>query len=191
METIFDYYNYYKNTPGDIHEHMETIYKHALECDHITEMGVRHVVTTWAFLLARPKKLVSYDAESCPNVERAKQLAPTYGVDFEFNIRDTGNPNTVITPTDLLFLDTWHIYEQLKQELMLHGDYARKYIIMHDTTLYGDNRAVENYDCYVKPGPEGKGLWPAITEFLEENKNWVITHRYENCNGLTILKRIF
>ena len=190
METIFDYYNYYKNTPGDIHEHMETIYKHALECDHITEMGVRGVVTTWAFLLARPKKLVSYDAMPCP-IEKARQLAPKYGVEFDFKIGDTGNPNTVIAPTDLLFLDTWHIYEQLKQELKLHGDYARKYIIMHDTTVFGDIRTGEHFDCYVKPGPEGKGLWPAVTEFLEENKNWIIKDRYTNCCVLTILQRIF
>lgn len=190
MDSIFDYYNYNKNTPGDIHEHMETIYKHALECDHITEMGVRGVVTTWAFLLARPKKLISYDAEQCP-VDRAKALAPTYGVDYHFRVGDTGNPNTVIEPTDLLFIDTWHIYEQLKQELKLHADYARKYIIMHDTTVFGDRRTGEHFDCYVTPGPEGKGLWPAVTEFLAENPQWILKDRYINCNGLTILKRVF
>ena len=190
MNSIFDYYNYYKNTPGDIHEHMETIYKLSLECNHITEMGVRGVVTTWAFLLARPKKLVAYDAEPCP-IDQAKKLAPVYGIEYDFRIADTGNPRTVIEPTDLLFIDTWHIYEQLKQELKLHGDYARKYIVMHDTTIFGNQRTGEHYDCYVKPGPEGKGLWPAVEEFLAENKHWKIKHRYTNCCGLTVLERVF
>jgi hypothetical protein len=190
MESIFDYYNYYKNTPGDIHEHMETIYKHSLECDHITEMGVRGVVTTWAFLLARPKKLISIDVLPCP-IEAAKRLAPKYGVEFDFRMGDTGSPNFVIEPTDLLFIDTWHVYEQLKQELTLHSKYARKYIIMHDTTTFGDIRTGEHYDCTVKTGPEGKGLWPAIQEFLAEDKSWILKARYTNCNGLTVLQRVF
>ena len=35
-----------------------------------------------------------------------------------------------------------------------------------------------------------KGLWPAVEEFLENNDNWELEKKYENCNGLTILKRI-
>ena len=35
----------------------------------------------------------------------------------------------------------------------------------------------------------GKGLWPAITEFLEENDNWELHERFTNNNGITILKR--
>jgi len=153
-------------------------------------MGVRGVVTTWAFLLARPKKLISYDAMICP-IDPVIKLAPKYGVEFDFKIADTGNPSTVIEPTDLLFIDTWHIYEQLKQELLLHSKYARKYIIMHDTSVFGDVRTSEYYNCYVKPGLEGKGLWPAITEFLSENTEWALKDRFTNCNGLTVLKRVF
>jgi hypothetical protein len=34
------------------------------------------------------------------------------------------------------------------------------------------------------------GLWPAIEEFLENNRNeWTLLARYTNNNGLTILKR--
>jgi len=190
MESIFEYYNYHKNNPGDIHEHMEAIYKLSLECNHITEMGVRGVVTTWAFLLARPKKLISIDVMPCP-VQQAAALAPKYGIDFEFRMGDTGDPSFKIEPTDLLFIDTWHVYEQLKQELKLHSSYARKYIVMHDTTTFGDFRTGEQFDCYVKTGPEPKGLWPAIQEFLAENKEWVLKDRYTHCNGLTVLKRVF
>jgi hypothetical protein len=34
-----------------------------------------------------------------------------------------------------------------------------------------------------------KGLKPAIDEFLNENKDWVLHKHYENNNGLTIILR--
>ena len=44
------------------------------------------------------------------------------------------------------------------------------------------------------PGDEwkgdGKGLWPAVEEFLESNPHWTLHERFKNNNGLTILKRI-
>jgi hypothetical protein len=36
-----------------------------------------------------------------------------------------------------------------------------------------------------------QGLWPAVTEFLAEHeREWQLHARYENNNGLTVLKRI-
>lgn len=189
MNSAFDYFIMYKSRPHDINEHMETLFRYGIECEHITELGVRGVVTTWAFLLARPKKLVSVDVAPCP-VEDVARLAPKHGVDFEFRIADTGSPDFYIEPTDLLFIDTWHIYDQLKRELQLHGDYAKKYIIMHDTTMFGENATPENYECSVKPGPERKGLWYAIEEFLAANPHWRLKERYHNNNGLTVLERV-
>ena len=51
------------NTPSDINEHISTLIKYGSECEHITEMGVRWVVSTWAFLGAAPKVLKSYDMQ--------------------------------------------------------------------------------------------------------------------------------
>jgi len=50
-------------TPSDINEHIPAIIKYGQECDHITEMGVRGIVSTWAWLAASPKKLIAYDLE--------------------------------------------------------------------------------------------------------------------------------
>jgi hypothetical protein len=68
----------------------------------------------------------------------------------------------------------------LKEELRLHADKAKKYIVFHDTTLF------EN----VNEGGGGRGLWPAIEEFLAEHSEWEIKERYTNNNGLTVLRRI-
>jgi hypothetical protein len=38
-----------------------------------------------------------------------------------------------------LFIDTWHQYEQLDQELNKHSNKVRKYIAFHDTHTYAIN----------------------------------------------------
>ncbi len=46
---IIDIYNNLCNEKSDINEHLPTLKRYAEKCDHITEMGVRSVVSTWAF----------------------------------------------------------------------------------------------------------------------------------------------
>ena len=153
-------------------------------------MGVRNVVSTWAFLSGNPKTYVGVDILPCP-IQKAEQLAKERGIDFTFIQADTLDPNFSIQETDLLFIDTWHIYRQLVQELRIHGNKARKYIILHDTTSFGEEDE-GHWDEYSKrvgnPG-EKRGLWHAIMEFLDENPQWGLLERYTHNNGLTILAR--
>ena len=167
------------NRPSDINEHLPTLKKYADECEHITEMGVRWIVSTYALLMEKPKKLISYDINPI-NSEVIQQMVKDT-TDFEFRVGDT--TRIEIEETDLLFIDTLHNYNQLKLELHLHSNKARKYIIFHDTTAF--EWIGESYEGKV----DEKGLWPAIEEFLENNTNWVLHERFTNNNGLTILKR--
>jgi hypothetical protein len=165
--------------PSDINEHLPTLKKYAEECDHITEMGVRYIVSTYALLMGKPKKMISYDINDChwkPIQEAVKDVT-----DFEFRIGNT--LEIEIEPTDLLFIDTLHNYNQLKKELELHGHKARKYLIFHDTTSY--EFYGESYD-----GSPQKGIWLAIVEYMMNYPEWSILERYTNNNGLTILKRL-
>ena len=82
----------------------------------------------------------------------------------------------------MLLIDTYHEYNQIKEELKLHGNKAKKFLIFHDTTTYGDFG--ETFKT-----PNTIGIWPAIEEFLKENSHWYIEERLTNNNGLTILKR--
>jgi hypothetical protein len=59
MNNIEILFNNLKSTPSDINEHLPTLLRYAQECDHITEMGVRWVVSTYAFVVASPKKIIS------------------------------------------------------------------------------------------------------------------------------------
>ena len=165
--------------PSDINEHLPTLKKYAEECEHITEMGVRWVVSTYALLMGKPKKLISYDINPIDSV--AIQQMVKGDTDFEFRVANT--LDLEIEETDFLFIDTLHNYNQLKGELELHGNKARKYIAFHDTTSF--EWIGESYEGKV----DEKGLWPAIEEFLEANSNWELHERFTNNNGLTILKR--
>ena len=144
-------------------------------------MGVRYVVSTYALMMGKPKRLISYDILPVENfgIDRndLKKLAEDNNVSFDFIVADT--TKIEIEETDLLFIDTWHVYQQLIVELNKHGNKVKKYIIMHDTTIFGD----------VGEGNEGEGLMKAINEFIEMNPSWYIHEKFENNNGLTILKR--
>lgn len=168
--------------PSDINEHLPTLMRYAEECDHVTEMGVRWVVSTYAFMMGRPKRMISYDIEPVENHgisrEELKTLALQADCDYDFYVADTRD--LTIEETDLLFIDTLHTYHQLKRELELHANKSRKYIIFHDTTTFE----------FMGEGGREEGLWKAIEEFLHHDGNWAIHERYTNNNGLTILKRI-
>jgi hypothetical protein len=179
-------------TPSDINEHIPTFIKYGTECEHITEMGVRAITSTWAFLGAAPKKLISYDMEDPSHygsdIQHVYDVARQYELDFEFKQADV--LEIEIEETDLLFLDTWHAYDQLKAELERHSPKARKYIIMHDTTSYEfRDEPLTSENTFKGPASSGKGLWPAITEFLESNNEWELHERHFNNNGIIILKR--
>jgi hypothetical protein len=177
------------NTPSDINEHIPTLIKYGSECEHITEMGVRWVVSTWAFLGTVPKTLKSYDMQDPStwnvDIKNVYDTAKYHGVNFSFtkaNVLDIE-----IEETDLLFLDTWHAYKQLKSELDLHAGKVRKYIIFHDTTTF----ATQDESSYEFLGKEwvgdGKGIWLAIEEFLSVKPEWKLVERFTNNNGLTII----
>jgi hypothetical protein len=117
-------------------------------------------------------------------------------IDYQF----INNLNLELSETyDLTFIDTWHVYGQLKRELAKFAPITNKYIIMHDTTVdewYGETVRL-NLDGHRQSIESGftldeihKGLWPAIEEFLKDNPNWVIHERFAHNNGLTILRRI-
>ena len=187
MEEILKKYNDLCNTPSDINEHLPVIKKYSEECEHVTEMGVRYVVSTWALLASKPKKIVCYDILTGldmnifnNNISELSDRAKEENVDFSFIQADV--LNIEIEDTDLLIIDTYHEYNQIKQELNLHAIKVKKYLIFHDTTTFG-----EFGETFKEPNTVG--IWPAIEEFLNNNPEWKIQERLTNNNGLTILKK--
>ena len=176
-ETINEYHLKNCKTPSDINEHLYILENYAKKCDTICEMGVRKGISTWSFLNARPKKLVSYDKEYSQDLEKHKEYAKKEGVDYEYIVQDV--LQTQIDEYDFLFIDTWHTYTQLKQELKLHANKAKKYLAFHDVFSFGQ-RGEDNQDL---------GLIPAIMEFLIDYPEWKISYYTPKNNGLLILEK--
>jgi hypothetical protein len=168
------------STPSDINEHLPTFKRYAKECNSVTELGVRKIISLWAWLDSCVPVIRAYDLNQPPeyNIRYAETFAAENNIDFKFIQADV--LQTVLEPTDLLFIDTWHIYPQLVQELHLHGEVARKFMMFHDTTLYA------------RHGEDGseRGLQDALDEFLLQTDSWRVLEIFTNNNGLTILERI-
>lgn len=172
-------YGYHAAIPSDIYEHMPVLRSYATKCNSVTEMGVRGIVSLWAWLDAKVSTIVAYDLYDPPadELQYVEAYAQQQSIDFTFIKADV--LTVTIDHTDLLFIDTLHNYEQLVQELQLHANKVNQYIIFHDTTLYGSRDEIGN----------GPGLRKAIDEFMYSTTDWDFEKILTNNNGLTILKR--
>jgi hypothetical protein len=173
-----DSFDILTRTTSDINEHLPMLYFLAQQCDHVTEFGVRTGASTLAFLhglQGRPATLRSYDINDQYGVQEL--LTRWTRVEWTFSICSTLSISR-IEPTDLLFVDTLHNYDQVRQELALHGDAARRWIVFHDTETFG-----------LTGDDGGRGINQAIDEWLQAKAEWRIVYRTHRNNGLTVIQR--
>ena len=121
----------------------------------------------------------SYDINLDQRVSQLFSVAKSQGRDVEYIKSNV--LNIEIDQTDLLFIDTFHVYPQLKKELSLHAKKVKKYLAFHDTYTFGLSG---------EHSSDKKGLLTAIIEFLIENPNWRFKTFETQNNGITILERI-
>ncbi|KKS77420.1 MAG: hypothetical protein UV51_C0007G0018 [Candidatus Woesebacteria bacterium GW2011_GWC1_42_9] len=162
---------------SDINEHLPVLRKYAERCKHITEMGFRWGCSIYAFMVARPERLISYDIKNDLNVADVEAIAAKEGVSFQFINKDV--LDVVIEETDLLFIDTFHSANQLSRELALHSCRVRKYLIFHDTAGFWE----DGMDA------KGNGIRYAIEPFMAAHHEWKQVYRAENNGGLLILEK--
>jgi hypothetical protein len=198
---IYNKYTQKCRESSDINEHLPTLYEYARKVDHITECGVRGVVSSYAFaagLLGKPKnRLICVDLDTNDNVRAFGGECAAEGINRVFY--QQSDLDCPIEQTDLLFIDTWHIYGHLKRELARWHSHVGKYIIMHDTTVdewqgetirCGWNAHQQSAQTGIPVDEINRGLWPAVEEFLRAHPEWKLERRYTNNNGLTILARV-
>jgi hypothetical protein len=202
MDKVRNKYNTLCDTYSDINEHLPTLCKYASECESIIELGVRGCVSSWAFVYGllnnnKPiKKILLNDITACDINEL---LNVSSGLDIHIDYKWINDLDLRIDENvDMTFIDTWHIYGQLKRELEKYSKVTNKYIVMHDTTvdgIYGET--IRNgWDANSQSNDTGYsideincGLQKAITEFINNNPDWQIKEIYTNNNGLTILEK--
>ena len=190
----------------DITEHLPTLYQYAKECDSVFETGVRGCVSSWSFLYGlldnnnneSRKRFLLNDIVVCDINDLLIAGSEFDNIEIKYEWKN----NLLLDFSekyDLTFIDTWHVFGQLKRELDKFSKITNKYIIMHDTTV--DEIVGETIRNSWNPIEQSKssgipvdeitcGLWKAVEEFLENNKQWVLKERYVNNNGLTILEKI-
>ena len=187
---------------GDIDEHLLFLMKLSSECESILECGVRSIVSSWAFVnglvinKSNHKKLICSDINPAPSAQELATACAENGIRHKFIV---GNDlDLEMEPYDMIFIDTWHIYGQLKRELAKMHSYAKKYIVMHDTEVdkiegesirCGFNIQQQSLESGYSIAEITNGLGRAIEEFLAENHQWKIKKHFPHQYGLTVLER--
>jgi len=202
-------YKQFHEMKSDINEHLPTLYSLAKQCDSICELGVCHGKSSRA-LLASGTKLRSYDVWIDPMVKALFEHSQKIGNDVEYVKKNSIHAD--IEECDMLFIDTWHHYYQLRKELKLHHAKVKKWIVMHDTVSFGSKGeafsswgngngefeaqgvgASIEYEQLCSDLDTDKiddiGINSAIFEFLSEHPEWRVKKHYKNNSGLTVLEK--
>lgn len=198
--TLQQMYDSQCNNWSDIYEHIPVLCQLASECESVTEIGVRSVVSTWGILQGLstspyyPRHYLGIDIASPPSesLNLAKRLAEQHGINFNFLVEN--DMRITLEPTDMLFIDSLHTYCHLTYELETFSSAVGKYICMHDTSDPWGNRDDDHYFGNYSEYPasydrEKKGLWPAVEDFLANHPEWSLLERRLNNHGFTILIR--
>lgn len=208
---ILKEYNRVCNTPGDIVEHLPVLHEYTVKegVSAVLELGTSIFISSWAFLqglsdnqTTSQKRFITCDLRKPNNIPYVKELSDGNNIDFSFlhkSSLDIDIDNDLQGSVDITFIDTWHVYGQLKRELAKFAPITKKYIIMHDTEIdgeYGESLR-DKHNIMEKHQQSGipvheitRGLKYAVEEFLRDNEGvWEQTLVLKNNNGLTVLTR--
>jgi hypothetical protein len=171
-ETLEQIYDVVRYRQRDLNEHIPHLRHLSKDCQHITEFSKRcESLPIWT----QAAHVVSHNVEANDRlVQTALRLHPDLTLDNR-----TSQDFQAIDPTDFLFIDSTHTYANLKRELEAFAPSVRRYIVIHDTQLYG-------------MGGEdgGPGMLFAIREFVESpDTPWFIVSHTDQQYGLTVLSR--
>lgn len=212
MENLAAKYDEARTTRSSINENLDVLYKYARECDVVLELGVRQCVSSWAFLKALADRqkdnkkscvLISNDLCKFPEMDGVRDAARAAGVDYRLVFcndldLDVRQQQLDDTSVDACFIDTWHVYGQLKRELAKFAPLTRKYIMLHDTEV--DKTLGESIRCNFDVDRQARatgypkheitqGLQRAVAEFLQSRPDWEVREHRTNNNGLTVLAK--
>ena len=118
---LFLKFQFLKRKPSDINEHLETLSNYASSCNSIFETGVRGVVSSWALLHGLSKNnsdfktFVMNDIDLI-NTSSIRKVMDKLNIDGEF-IKGNNLDLDLNKNFELIFIDTLHVYGQLKREL--------------------------------------------------------------------------
>ena len=193
------------NTPSDFNEHCYTLENYAKKSSRILSCSYRNNLAGYAFLKGlldnldtNVRELIcldKYDYDTTDIKRRLGNLPITYRF-IQGNILEHVPENKL----DIVFIDTLHVYGQLKRELNHFAEYLEPggIFILHDTTVDAEQGEAIRTQMNISELQKStgfseeeltKGLQPAIDEFLTNNNDFFLEHRYTHNHGLTILRK--
>lgn len=174
LANVDDVFNWACRTPRDLNLHLPRLKELAAKCDYVAEITKRRESSV-ALLAARPKKLVSLHSEHETLLANlGVQVSREGATDWQLVFGDSLTAS--LGPCDMLFIDSQHTYSRLTAELERFAPTVSRFIVMHDTQLYG------------KVGEDKQpGLMHAIADFLTKNPNWFIVSHTTKQFGLTVM----
>lgn len=190
-------------SPSDINEHLTTLRKLASECKTVADLGINSATPAYALAFglsqseSSSKKLTMIYTSMNDSLAEVVRMGRQEGLNVEF-INSVSTVPIFTEAFDMVFIDTWHVYGHLKRELSKYSQITNKYIVMHDTTIDAENGETRRCGMNVQqqtvlynyqPEEILRGIWTAVEEFLENNKEWVLQRRFTHNNGLTILEK--
>ncbi len=156
----------------DLEEHLPRLAELAGQVNHVTEFSARRE-STIGLLGGKPERLVSYNVENDLILAQLPARFPWVSVEAK-----TSREVPSIEPTDLLFLDSEHTYARLSAELAAYAPSVQRWIVLHDTQVHAET------------GEDGgRGLVPAIQDFLANHPEWFVYSHTQQQYGLTVLGR--
>jgi len=153
--------------------HHDAIQKYMSPGDTYKEFGVHQGASAAAACFVNPKKMELVDITFNifdPNKKHFEDYCLENNIELKLIKMSSIDPKTR-SPVDVLMIDSVHKVPHLKEELRLHADNVRKYMIFHDTAKC---RSLFNY----------------LTEFVQNSKGqWGIIEIQDQDVGHTVLGR--
>ncbi len=175
-----------RRAPDAMAQHMDVIRDLAAECESCAEIGIRRGSSTIALLAGCPGTVTSFDIESYPQHASIMQAA-----EGRWSVAYIPSETATPKPTDMLVIDGFHNYPQVKMELDLFADHVAKHLVFHDTISCGTvGDGIANPKVHQAPHLSDKrGIRMAIDELMIRDPSWFIKAHYPNDSGLLILER--
>jgi len=167
-------FEYYASKQSDFNEHFLKLQELAAQCEHVTECGSRDYGVI-PLLAGKPKILRSYNSQlDGAAFWKAEQLGEKNGI--KVSICHDSFDAVEIEETDLLFYDP--AKSDLFADLERHHTKIRRFIVVHDTDIYG-----------VKL-PDGRpGLKLHLMRFMKAYPEWTVVYSTTTQYGLMVLSR--
>lgn len=180
-KTLQEFYSEIRRQQEEAHGHdycrqHDAIQRLMKYCTSYKELGTHQGATAAAALLTIPLKVELVDI-SMEKFNASRHLFEEFCAtnDIELTVKEMSSiDRRAVSPCDLLLIDSLHQPGHLMNELRLHSQYVKKYIVCHDTSILN--------------GRVNSALYNAIVNFTNEINPWIIAERNTDNVGYTVLR---